>query len=430
MKTSLSVDRSLAWYRGNSVRYLRAHISAPATAPSENRQPKNLGVVLDRSGSMLGERLQMAKRAIEGLVGRLRPEDHLTLVAFDDEFEVLADVVSASKENCNEVRRLLAHLPARGSTNLALGWLEAARCLAVRMEELAYHQHHLVILSDGQANQGELDPEALGQHAAELYARGISTSTIGIGEGYSQTQLKPIANEGGGNLHDAQHPHEIEEVLDAEMDGLLGLAASKLELVVDLPDGVKVECLNRFPVQQSRGQVRIQLGMLRQGRERDAVLRLRLPAGEVGSILTFPSQLRWVDAAGVPQVLELEPATIHFVNGTANKQQPRDTALSERVAELWFAQLLDETVEQNRRGDFEATREMVTANLKFFERYVEGLPKAQELPQHLEQIRKVAHREWNERNRKELGLFSRSAFSMTPDARKTGRGGFARYIAD
>ncbi len=430
MKTSLSLDRSLAWYRGNSVRYLRAHISAPSMAAIEHQQPKNVAVVLDRSGSMEGPPLQMAKQAIEGIMHRLRPEDHLTLVAFDHEIEVLADVVAAGEGNFEKVRNLLAHLPARGNTNLAWGWLTAARRLAARMETLASSQHHVVILSDGQANQGEIDPARLGQHAAELYARGISTSTIGIGEGYSQTQLKPIANEGGGNLHDAQHPHEIEEVLDAEMDGLLGLAASKLELVVDLPDGVKVECLNRFPVQQSRGQVRIQLGMLRQGRERDAVLRLYLPAGEEGGMLSFPAQLRWVDAAGVPQVLELEPATIHFANGTANKQQPRDIALSERVAALWFAQLLDDTVEQNRRRDYAATRAMVETNLKHFARYAEGLPKAQELTAQLERVRKAAHLDWNERSRKEIGLYSKIAFSLSPDARKAAREKLARYIPD
>lgn len=430
MQTSLSLDRNLAWYRGNSVRHLRAHVTAPAAAANEQRQPKNLAVVLDRSGSMDGPPLQMAKQAIEGILNRLRPGDHFTLVAFDHEIEVLADVLAAGEENFERVRNLLAHLPARGNTNLAWGWLEAARCIAARMETLASSQHHVVILSDGQANQGEIDPARLGQHAAELYARGISTSTIGIGEGYSQTQLKPIANEGGGNLHDAQHPHEIEEVLDAEMDGLLGLAASKLELIVDLPDGVKAECLNRFPVRQSRGQVRIQLGMLRQGRERDAVLRLRLPAGEEGSILSFPARLRWADASGAPQVLELEAAEIRFARGSVNQAQVRDIAVSERVAALWFAQLLDDTVEQNRRGDYAATRAMVEANLKYFARYVDGLPKAQELTAQLERVRKAAHRDWNERSRKEIGLYSKIAFSLSPDARKAAREKLARYIPD
>ncbi len=430
MNYDLSFDRSLAWYRGDSVRYLRLHITAPPPDTSLARQPKNLAIALDRSGSMEGQPLRIAKQAVETAVNMLAPGDYFTLVAFDDEIEVVADAIPVQAGSADQIIRLLNSIPARGSTDIAKGWLTAARCAAARMDQAPQHQHHVIVLSDGQANHGEVHPDRLGDHALQLHQRGISSSAIGIGEGYSQTQLKPIATSGGGNLHDAQHPHEIAEVLEGEMAGLLNTAATDLEWTLTLPDGVEAECLNRFPVRQSPGKIRVNLGMVRSGSQRDAVLLLKLPSAALHSTLDFPARLNWRDNSGQRQSLNLTPAAIQFASGTQNNAQPRNIPLSERVASLWFANLLDQIIEQNRRSDFAATEQLLAQQAKRFTRYVEDLPSGPRLLEELQRVQRGARQGWNERKRKEIALFSRIAFSLSPDQRRTSRGDLANFLPD
>ena len=77
--------------------------------------------------------------------------------------------------------------------------------------------NHVILLSDGPANRGILDPEILSNYASEMRDRGLYCSTVGIGDNYSMTQLQALAEAGGVRMHDAEHAHEIAEVVLAEL---------------------------------------------------------------------------------------------------------------------------------------------------------------------------------------------------------------------
>ena len=85
MKFEALIDRLLIRANGNSARYVLVTVTAPAADERTERSPVNLGFVLDRSGSMGGQKIALARRAVEASIARLHAEDRFSIVAYDDE---------------------------------------------------------------------------------------------------------------------------------------------------------------------------------------------------------------------------------------------------------------------------------------------------------------------------------------------------------
>ena len=409
----VGLDRKLAWTGGGSVRYVVARVVAPElnVHPEMARKAKNLAVVLDRSGSMDGKPLELAKEAVLKVIGMLRKGDRFTLVLFDSEAKIVFAGRRVETGLVEDVARLLRGVRAGSNTNLSSGWFEGARHVAAVMEEGHAAQNHVLLLSDGQANEGITDLESLGKHAAELGKRGLTSSAIGVGEGYDQTQLRVIAEQGGGRLHDAQYPHEIVEVVEAEMAGMLTTTMESVEMTLAAPEGVEVECLSGYPGRFVRGVLRVTLGMLSGGKWRDAVFLVKLPDGNNGEEVKLDCSLFWRAVGNEKTERMCHDVKLTYAAGKQNTAQPRDMVLALRVMGVWHASMILRAVEMNRLGDFEGTKAMLKVEIEKFRRYAKGLEGGDAKVEELERLLQVAGREWNERGRKEgtaAAVFCRS----------------------
>lgn len=176
----IQTDRALVPAHAPSIRYLHVVISAPpAPAPPPGaeaaaRPPAAAALVLDRSGSMAGSKLAMARAAVKQAVRLLRPSDELAVVCYDDRVDVVLGRTPAGEEAKTLALRRLAEIDARGSTNLGGGWLRGAGELR---DASAAGVRRVLLLTDGLANRGETAPDALAAKAAELRGQGITTST-------------------------------------------------------------------------------------------------------------------------------------------------------------------------------------------------------------------------------------------------------------
>ncbi|MEA2114421.1 MAG: VWA domain-containing protein, partial [Thermodesulfobacteriota bacterium] len=146
---TVRADRKLAWYRGDSVRYLVLDVAGreKEESGSEKRDHLNLALVIDRSGSMRGAPLQAAQKAAAGVVEMLGKEDLLTVVCFDNEVDTIVKSLAMDDAGRAEAQGAIRRIRSQGMTDLESGWLRGAKHLAENMELSESFRNHIVLLS-------------------------------------------------------------------------------------------------------------------------------------------------------------------------------------------------------------------------------------------------------------------------------------------
>lgn len=282
-------DRQLFWKEGNSVRYLVARLRADQEDDPKKgeRAPLNIALVIDASGSMTGGRLEAAKEAALGLAERLTERDRLTLVSFASDIQLHINATPVTTQNLQLIRDAISKLQTRGMTCLSGGWFEGVAAAARIAEEDARMTPRIILLSDGHANEGITDPTDLWEHAAQLRARGVLTSALGIGDDYDEQLLRGIAENGGGRLHDAELMSEISSVLLGELDDIFGTIIEDARVVLDVPTGVRVEVLGKEPLRGLDGTLGVEVGPIQNGTERTVIFKVTCPSAKLNDVLTF-----------------------------------------------------------------------------------------------------------------------------------------------
>lgn len=196
---NIQTDRALVPAGASAVRYLTIQIAAPARERAADRAPVSVALVLDRSGSMAGRKIEMAKQAVDHALRLLDARDRAAVVCYDTAIDTLLDATAATAEAKALAASRLAAIDARGSTDLHAGWKTGA-LLAGTSGTAGPTVSRVLLLSDGLANHGETDPAVLARFAGELRAKGIVTSTFGLGADFDETLMSRLATEGGGHL--------------------------------------------------------------------------------------------------------------------------------------------------------------------------------------------------------------------------------------
>jgi Ca-activated chloride channel family protein len=213
---------------------LRAHVEEIG----RTRTPLAVSLVIDRSGSMNGNKLEEAKRCALDLLNRLQDSDQVSVIIYDDTVEVLLETMSAQiAKTLLPIR--LEEVEPRGMTNLHGGWLSGAQSLAPIMSSMVSRgssvMSRVILLSDGQANEGITSVEAICAHVRELASAGVTTSTVGIGFGFNEELMTAIATAGQGNSWYGQRAQDLAESFDAEMGFLTSLVWQDVRVHLQTP---------------------------------------------------------------------------------------------------------------------------------------------------------------------------------------------------
>ena len=208
--------------------YLGTHLATlmPLRLDVPDRQEEAslaLALVIDKSGSMAGEKLDLTKQAAEATAEALPPSDQIAIVVFDSQSQPVVRLQRAA--NRQRIADDIGRIQASGGTNILAGLREAVEeLLPVRARK-----KHVILLSDGQSPYDEI-PDLVDAASA---AR-ITISAIGVGDGADQTMLKMIAERGGGRFYQTRDPASIPRIFSRETSDLDD------RLIVQRPTTVRV----------------------------------------------------------------------------------------------------------------------------------------------------------------------------------------------
>ena len=326
-------------------------------APDTTQPPRRLALVIDRSGSMSGPPLAEAVACARHVVDGLRPMDTVALVVFDNEVQTLMPARPLGDRRA--FHRALDAVSAGGTTDLHGGWQRGADALLALDEAGALAR--VILLSDGNANAGLTDADAIAALCRQAAMRGVSTSTYGLGRHFNEDLMVAMARHGGGNHYYGATAADLFEPFAEEFDLLSRLCARDLGLTLTAPDGVRVTVLNDDLAQPGPDGVFVRLTDLAFGAEAWALVELAVPAafarGPGAPLLTVSLAARGADGqALLPVSARL---ALDTMPPAAWEALLEDATVRARADEVEAAGLFRRARRDASRGDWAAVQAMI-----------------------------------------------------------------------
>ena len=246
--------------------------------------PANFGLVLDRSGSMDGEKMDNLKEAVGYVADHLSDNDLVSVTIFDDQVETV--IPNQAAKNRSDIKNKVEKVIPRGGTQISDGL--RAGLAEVKKGHSAGRVNRVLLLTDGQTWD---DEDACLRLAEEAGKQNVAITTIGIGDEWNEKLLLQIAEKSQGNSHWIQNPIAILDAFRQEVEGMQAVAAVNLKLTARLSPGVKpvkvystVPMISDISAKAVNGQgVTAGLGSLDGKQGQKVLIEMRVPAHAAGT---------------------------------------------------------------------------------------------------------------------------------------------------
>jgi Ca-activated chloride channel family protein len=333
---------------------IKIDLSALTDHKKVRRTPLNLAVVLDRSGSMTGAKIEKAKQAAMQLVDRLRSDDIFAFVIFSDEARLV--VPAQHVEDKDALKDKIESVRAEGSTALYAG----VKMGAEQVKEYLSSQriNRVILLSDGLANVGPSTPHELRRLGGQLVEQGISVTTIGVGDDYNEDLMAGLAEASDANYYYVQDTEKLPEIFAKELGELLAVAVRDVRIEIVCPEGVRPLGFIGRPEKFEDQKAVVSLSQFTPGQDRYLFLRCRVEGEQ-----------REVAKVNVNYTDELDGGAVRTATGTARIEftdEPSRSDSSVNRAVYAEKQLVltavakDRAMEQADAGNYAAAARILT----------------------------------------------------------------------
>lgn len=338
--------------------YLMARLSSGPAPSDQRRRPLNVSLVIDRSGSMAGDKITYTRQAAQFLVQNLGVQDVLSIVLYNDSVETLLTPEPVLHKDL--ICQRIDTIKAAGTTNLSGGWLEG--CNYVEQNKENERLNRVILMSDGHANRGVTHMDKLVSMAEQKLGQGISTTTMGLGEDFNEDLLMAMAHAGGGAFYFIESPEVAPLIFQEELQGLLNVVGQNLIISLELTDHVTaVHQLNAYPMHSDGKRVSFRLGDVFGDEVKTLILELSIPAlKEVGqkqiALLHFEYD-ELLDTGSIRRMLDL-PVSIN-ITPEGQISPPANEEVSQSVLLLKAAQARREAIGAADKGEYRRASEIL-----------------------------------------------------------------------
>lgn len=241
------------------------------------RSPLNLAVVLDRSGSMRGEKLEQAKQAAMMLVEQLDENDIFSLVVYDSDVDVLVPAARIGSKR-ESLRRVIERIRPGGSTALYAGVKTGGDQLVEFLSRQRINR--VLLLSDGLANVGPKSNREIASLGQRLAGQDISVTTIGLGDSYNEDLMTSLAEASDANYYYVDDVEMLADVFRQELGELQKIVARDIIIEIRFPEGVvPIDVIGREKVISGNRAV-IKFSQIAAKQNRNLMIRCRVNPGK------------------------------------------------------------------------------------------------------------------------------------------------------
>lgn len=352
--------------------------------PIATSAPLNLCIVIDRSTSMKGPRLQSVKTTVHQIIDQCSPQDVLSVVAFSDGAEVL--VAGQPLNDPRQAKSLVTTLRAEGATaiyqGLRLGMREIERYRNPR------YVNHLVLITDGRTYGDEEDCLAL---ASEAHALGVGISGMGIGEDWNDQFLDDLVSRTGGSTTYVSASKVATHFLEDRVRSLATAFAERVRLIAAPAPGIEIESLFRLapdPMPLNIAPQPVPLGTIDAAKGSTILMQLNITTGTTPRDALYVARVD-VEARMLGAQGYFERISDEIVLEVTTSEQPLEPppVIIDALSRLALYKLQDRAQEALESGDIEyATRKLEYLATRLFENGEDKLAEAA-----LYEARRVMH---------------------------------------
>ncbi len=327
--------------------------------PAE-RPPVNLVIVLDRSGSMNGDKLVQARAAAVEALSRLDRRDLLSVVVYDHEVSTL--IAPQHPNDLGRLERQIRGITSRGNTALFAGVSQGAAELRKNLERRGF-VHRVLLLSDGMANVGPSSVDDLGRLGTALRREGIAVTTVGLGDGFNEDLMTALAQRSDGNHYYVAESGDLPQIFAQELGDVLNVVAQRVEVTIEFPEGVRVirsigreaECRDRT--------VTFGLNQLYGGQEKFLLVEVEVPAAKADEVRTLArARANFSDAVG-GSAFELQAeGQVRYTRDEERVRREANQKVQTEFAENSIAEAKAQAIALADAGDTQAAAALMTSN--------------------------------------------------------------------
>ena len=256
---------------------LNLTLQAQATTAVNSVEARNVDmvIILDRSGSMKGRKINDARQAVLKLLSNLTSKDRFALVTYSDGVQIASGLLNVNDINRQRMESAVNGVRVGGGTNLGAG-LQAGIDI-LRTSNRSTNTAKVILISDGLANKGITDNQALSGIAAVAVEKEFTVSTVGVGAEFNEYLMTAIADQGTGSYYYLENPAAFAEVFQQEFHNARASIINNLKIQIPLKDGITLADAAGYPINHKDGQAVFHPGSLHSGQTRKLYLTLRVP---------------------------------------------------------------------------------------------------------------------------------------------------------
>jgi len=362
VKLDVSMAQPTLLAEKKQTTFVKVGLTGFKLSSQKDRAPVNVALVLDKSGSMSGDKIEKAKQAAIEAVRRLGKNDIVSVVVYDSTVRVLVPATKLTDKEA--VCQKINQINSGGSTALFAGVSKGAAELRKFIDRKRVNR--VILLSDGLANVGPSSPSALGELGASLAKEGIAVSTMGLGLNYNEDLMTQLAQRSDGNHVFIEKAEDLASVFNYEFDHVLSVVAQEVAITIKTDAGIRpVRVLGRQAEINGR-QVIVKMNQLYSEQEKYVMLEVEVPPNKAGK----SRQIAQVDIS----YANMETKTTDRLSSmvSVNFDQSEEVVEKKTDTKVMTECVLQVANEQNKlavvlrdKGDVEAAKKVLVKNSKY-----------------------------------------------------------------